>query len=79
MMRVLKSHADDLPMFGAIRQLINPAYTVSKTVFMVVRDEQVETVRLIVDNVTGGLDKPDTGILFSVPTLFVYGRGGFLK
>ena len=38
-----------------------------------VKDEIVQDVRDAVEEVTGGLDNPDTGILFSVPTLFVDG------
>ena len=37
------------------------------------KDEIVQDVRDAVEEVTGGLDNPDTGILFSVPTLFVDG------
>ena len=33
----------------------------------------MQDVRDAVEEVTGGLDNPDTGILFSVPTLFVDG------
>ena len=66
-------------MFGMMRALFDPERKSSKTVFMVLRDEQVETVRKLVDRVTGGLNHPDTGILFSVPTLFVDGLGGVSK
>ena len=79
MMRMLDAHADDMPMFGMMRALFDPERKSSKTVFMVLRDEQVETVRKLVDRVTGGLNRPDTGILFSVPTLFVDGLGGASK
>lgn len=64
------SHVSDL--FGSLRALINPRKE-SKTIFCVVKDEIVQDVRDAVEEVTGGLDNPDTGILFSVPTLFVDG------
>ena len=79
MMRALDARADDMPMFGMMRALLDPERKSSKTVFMVLRDEQVDTVRKIVNRVTGGLDRPDTGILFSIPTLFVDGLGGAPK
>lgn len=73
------SGATVLDSTGMMRALLDPERKSSKTVFMVLRDEQVDTVRKIVNRVTGGLDRPDTGILFSIPTLFVDGLGGATK
>ena len=39
----------------------------------VVDDAQVAVAREVINRVTGGLDRPDTGILFAVPALFVEG------
>lgn len=75
MMRVLSKNSDDLPMFGALRQLFDPERTSSKTVLMVLEDEQVQVLRKAVKDVTGGLSQPDTGILFALPVLFVDGMG----
>ncbi|MEG0742369.1 MAG: hypothetical protein RSB91_08435 [Clostridia bacterium] len=79
MMRVIDQSGDDLPMFGAFRQLFDPERKSSKTLLMVLEDSQVDTVRKVIRQVTGGLDKPDTGILFSVPALFVEGMGAAKK
>ncbi len=73
MMRVLDQSSDDMPMFGTLRQLFDPARKSSKTLLMVLEDEQVETVRRVVDEVTGGLNHPDTGILFAMPATLVVG------
>lgn len=73
MMRLLDAEDSDLPMFGALRQLLSPQRTGSKTVIILLEDEQVTRARRVINQVTGGLDKPDTGIMFSVPTLFVEG------
>ena len=59
MMRVIDKSGDDLPMFGALRQLFDPARESSKTLMMVLAED--------------GLDHPDTGIMFAVPALFVEG------
>lgn len=75
MMHVLDKSGDDEPMFGALRQLFDPARKSSTTVMMVLEDAQTETVRSLVREVTGGLDKPDSGILFAVPVLFAEGLG----
>ena len=58
---------DDLEFRLSLRMLITPAHDENKTIFMVVPNVMVEKVSRIVNEVTGGLDKPDTGILFTVP------------
>ena len=45
----------------------------SKTIFCVMEDEKVELARQIVNRVTGGLDTPDTGIMFAMPLTMVEG------
>lgn len=72
MAQELEAH-DELRFMGSLRLLMNPAHKENKTVFMVLPDEKVETVSRIVNQVTGGLDKPDTGILFTVPIDYVEG------
>ena len=73
MARALHDGGSTGSILGSLRSLIDPERQQSKTVFCVVKDEIVDDVRAVVDEVTGGLDHPDTGILFSVPTVFVDG------
>lgn len=61
------------PIFGSLRKFINPDHEQNKTVLVILHDEQVEAARAIVNKVTGGLDKPGTGIIFTVPVSFVEG------
>lgn len=61
------------PIFGSLRKFINPDHEQNKTVLVILRDEQVEAARAIVNKVTGGLNKPGTGIIFTVPVSFVEG------
>ena len=61
------------PIFRSLRKFINPDHEQNKTVLVILRDEQVEAARAIVNKVTGGLDKPGTGIIFTVPVSFVEG------
>lgn len=75
MMRVIDQSGDDLPMFGAFRQLFDPERRSSKTIVMVLTDAEVETARRVIREVTGGLDQPDTGVMFAMPALFVEGMG----
>ena len=58
---------DDLEFMLSLRTLIHPAHHANKTIFMLVPEEKVAKVSQIVNQVTGGLGKPDTGILFTVP------------
>lgn len=45
----------------------------SKTIFIIVKDEQVEDVKRAVHSVTGDLSKPNAGIMFGLPVSFVEG------
>lgn len=67
--------AEDSNFLGSLRMLLDPQREESKTLFFVLRDEQVATVREIINDVTGGLDKPDTGIMFGTNLTFVEGLG----
>ncbi len=45
----------------------------SKTLFIIVKDEQVEDVKKAITSVTGDLSKPNAGIMFGVPVSFAEG------
>lgn len=45
----------------------------SKTLFIIVHDDQVEAVKAAVTSVTGDLSKPNAGIMFGVPVSFSEG------
>ena len=66
----------DMDFMFSLRMLINPAHKENKTIFMVIPDEMVAKVSRIVNEVTGGLDQPDTGILFTVPIDHIEGLRG---
>lgn len=51
----------------SLRKVLNPDHKESKTLFMVVKEEEVAVVSAIVNEITGGLKQPDTGILFTLP------------
>ena len=60
MVQELNEVEDDFRIAGSLRNFFAPAHSENKTVFMVVKDEDVATVS------TGGLENPDTGILFTL-------------
>lgn len=45
----------------------------SKTIFVIVNDEQVDDVKEAITSVTGELTKPNAGIMFGVPVSFAEG------
>ncbi|SDA13821.1 Uncharacterized protein SAMN02910447_00724 [Ruminococcus sp. YE71] len=45
----------------------------SKTIFVIVEEEQVEEVKAAIKSVTGELTKPNAGIMFGIPVSFVEG------
>lgn len=69
------SDMDNLPMIGVLRQLLNGEDTTQKgkTIFVAVRDDQVEAAKKAIISVTGDLSKPNAGVLFGVPITFAEG------
>ena len=72
MAQSLEGH-DELRFMASLRLLMNPAHKENKTILMVLPEEKVPLVSKIVNEATGGLEKPDTGILFTVPIDHVEG------
>jgi len=72
MARIL-GDSEDLHVWGSLRKLFDPSRVESRTLFFVLPESQVQTVRDVIDRVTGGLDKPNTGIMFGMPLSFVEG------
>lgn len=66
MAQTLEAH-DELRFIGSLRMLMNANYKENRTILMAVPDEKVNTVVELVNKATGGLDQPDSGILFTLP------------
>lgn len=66
MIQELSDH-DEFRFIGSLRSLLNPTHTENKTIIMVTPEERVKEISAIVNEITGGLDNPDTGILFTLP------------
>jgi hypothetical protein len=60
-------------MFGSMRDYMNPGRDDSKTLLTVIESEQLETVRNIVNNRTGGIEKPGMGVMFAVNLFYAEG------
>ncbi len=72
MAQSLSGH-DELRFMMSLRLLLNPEHLENKTIFMVLEEDKVAAVSSIVNRITGGLDQPDTGILFTVPVNHIEG------
>lgn len=72
MLQELYEH-DEFKFIGSLRSLFNPEHTENKTILMVTKEERVKEISKITNDVTGGLDKPDTGILFTLPIDYLEG------
>lgn len=64
---------EDTPMFGMLRSMARDSRAENRTVLAVMHDDQVETMRRLVNEVTGGISVPGAGIMFAVPVSFVEG------
>lgn len=72
MMQELSDH-DEFRFIGSLRSLFEPEHKENKTIFMVTPEENVKIISAIVNKVTGGLSKPDTGIIFTLPIDYLEG------
>ena len=73
-MRVLgHSDAEPPPIFGSLRQFLNPQRENGKLILTVLTDAQVPVAKQIINQVVGGIEKPDTGIIVTMPLTSVEG------
>ena len=59
--------SDESYLLGSLRLFLDDTRPDSRTIFFIVNDEQVDIVRKTVDEVLGGIDNHDTGIMFGLP------------
>lgn len=64
---------DDNPLFTMFRDFIDADGNGSKIIFMIAEESQIRTISQIVNKVTGGLQNPNTGIMFCTPVLYIEG------
>ena len=67
------SNVEPMPMFGGLRFVVGRARKESKTLLCVLKEKDVDEVVDIINKHTGGIDRPDTGIIFTLPLNRVYG------
>ena len=60
-------------LLGSLYAMMDPDQDESRTVFMVLQEEEVPKVIALIEEEAGGFDEPNTGIAFTVPVDFVKG------
>lgn len=68
-----KSNVEPPPLFGGLRYILNQVKQESKMMFAVLKDEQIDKAKKLIDRQVGGIEKPNTGIIFTVPISSVEG------
>ena len=58
---------------GSLRAMMEPDREENRTVFMVLKDEDVERAVAAVEEVAGSFNTPNSGIAFTLPVDFVKG------
>lgn len=62
-------------LLGSLYAMMDPDRDENKTVFMVLKDEEVPKAIELVESVLGDFNQPYSGILFTVPVDFTKGIG----
>lgn len=65
--------SDDHHTFASFRAFLDPKRKESKTIVMVVKDEELQKVVDCIERIVGNLDTPDIGIIFTMPVDYVKG------
>lgn len=69
-----RAYRDDLPLFPSLADLLEGDQEHSRTIFAVVPDGfDIEKLVAATEPITGKLEAPDTGILFTIPVARVWG------
>lgn len=63
----------DIPIFAGLQTLISRSRPQNRTIFSVVEDEKVEATLALLQEVCGDLNRPATGIAFTLPVSRVVG------
>ena len=64
----------EVPLFADFKEFMKGNKPYNKTILSVVKDvEAIDDLKRLLDRITGGLDQPGTGILFTVPIDYVAG------
>lgn len=74
---ILKHEEEEISFFNSIRKFLRSetANAKSKTIFVVIRENQEELIKEITKKVIGDFSQPDMGIMFTIKLDYVLGKG----
>ena len=61
------SDEPEMEFMFSLRHMLNPRHRENRTIFMAASESRVPVIIEAVNKVTGGLERGDTGILFTLP------------
>lgn len=65
--------SDDHNVFASFRHYLDPKRKESKTIVMIINEDEQEKIVNTIEEIVGDIDNADTGIIFTVPVDFVRG------
>lgn len=65
--------SEELPFFSVIKEILEIGEDSSRVIFMIAEESQVRTISKVVNEVTGGLQNANTGIMFCTPVVYIEG------
>lgn len=68
-----ESDHGDIPIFGSLKMILNENRPFNKTIFTVLKDENLPVAVDAIKKVVGDLSKPNIGVIFAVPVSFTEG------
>lgn len=71
MLNTLKEH--DNFIIESLRIILEDPREASKTLFFILKKEDVQKARKVIDKTLGGINNPNTGIMFGIDLAFVEG------
>lgn len=72
MVRAFGAH-EEAPLFSVLKDILDIDNEGSKVIFMIAEESQIKTISKVVNEVTGGLQNPNTGIMFCTPVVYIEG------
>ena len=66
-------NSNDGYILGSLKLFLDNPYPESKTMFFIVRDDQIDIVRKTLNDVVGNISNHNTGIIFGFPLSFADG------
>lgn len=73
MAKVLCENEDSIPLFGSLKLLLNEKRPFNKTIFTILNEEKTKIALDCIKRVVGDLNKPNVGIVFTLPVNHVEG------